>query len=146
MLFVARWPLTLGKAVQPSRFALSLFLATVLTSVNALKPPLIDDTAYLTLARHISHAPFDPYGFEQYWYAQPEPANHVLAPPVLPYWLALGMRLFGENILLLKLWLFPVAALFVFALGSLLRRFARPMEAPMLTFAVLSPVVLPALN
>ena len=43
------------------------------------------------MAQQIAKAPLDPYGFEQFWYQQPQPANEVRAPPVLPYWLGLGM-------------------------------------------------------
>lgn len=132
--------------MQSSRLALPLMLAALLTAANAFKPPVIDDTAYLALARQIASHPLDPYGFEQFWYQEPEPANHVLAPPVLPYWLGLGIRLLGERPVLLKLWLFPIAVLFAFSLNSLFRRFAWPLEAPMIVLAVLSPAVLPAFN
>jgi hypothetical protein len=132
--------------VQSFRLILPVVLAAVLTAANALKPPVIDDTAYLALARQIAGHPLDPYGFEQFWYQEPEPANHILAPPVLPCWLGLGIRLLGEQPLLLKLWLFPIALLFVYSLHVLLRRFARPMESPMLVLAVLSPAVLPAFD
>ena len=118
--------------MQSSRLALPLLLAAALAGANVFKPPVIDDTAYLAVARQIAQTPLDPYGFEQFWYEQPEPANHVLAPPVLPYWLALGIRLLGEKPMLLKLWLFPIALLFVGAFDSLLRRFARGMNSPLL--------------
>lgn len=129
-----------------SRLALPVFLAVALTAANALKPPLIDDTAYLLLARQIAHKPLDPYGFELFWYSEPEPANHILAPPVLPYWLALGIRVIGEEPILLKLWLFPIALLFAISMYALLRRFARSTAEPMLALAVFSPAVLPAFN
>ena len=132
--------------MQSSRLALPLLLAAALAGANVFKPPVIDDTAYLAVARQIAQTPLDPYGFEQFWYDQPEPANHVLAPPVLPYWLALGIRLLGEKPMLLKLWLFPIALLFVGAFDSLLRRFARRMNSPLLVLAVFSPAVLPGFN
>src|SRR5262245_20267232 len=117
-----------------------------MTAANALKPPVIDDTAYLALARQIAHDPFDPYGFEQFWYQRPQPANEVLAPPVLSYWLGLGMRLFDDNPVLLKLWQYPFALIFCLALHSLLRRFAKGVEAPVLVMATLSPAILSAFN
>lgn len=132
--------------LRVSRLALPVVLAAALTAADALKPPVIDDTAYLALARQMARDPLDPYGFEQFWYSEPEPANHVLAPPVLPYWLSIGIRLFGEQPVLLKLWLFPVALLFTISLQSLLRRFARPAAEPMLVLAVFSPAVLPGFN
>ena len=87
-------------------------LAVIVTLANAIKPVLVDDTAYLAYARQMAAHPLDPYGFTIHWYTVPEPAMDVLAPPVVPYWLALGMRLFGEHILLLKLWLFPFVWIF----------------------------------
>ncbi len=134
------------RACGAAGLALPVLLAAALIAADAVKPPLIDDTAYLALARQIAHHPLDPYGFEQFWYSEPEPANHVLAPPVLPYWLALGIRIVGEQPWLLKVWLFPIALLFVFAMRALLKRFARSMAEPMLVLAVFSPAVLPALN
>ena len=128
------------------RFFLPLILAIGWTGLNALKPPVIDDTVYLALARQMARAPLDPYGFEQFWYQAPQPANHIMAPPVLPYWLSLGMRLFGENIPLLKLWLFPFAMLFVFSVRALLRAFAPRLESPLLLLSVVSPAILPAFN
>jgi hypothetical protein len=125
---------------------LAILLAVAMTAANALKPPVIDDTAYLALARQISHAPFDPYGFEQFWYQQPQPANEILAPPVLSYWLDLGMRLVGDDPVALKLWLFPFALVFCLAVQFLLRRFAPGVENPALVMTALSPAILPAFN
>lgn len=121
-----------------------LALSLLVVIANAAKPVIIDDTAYLAFARHIAQHPLDPYGFAFFWYAHPEPAFEILAPPVVPYWLALGNRLFGENIPLLKLWLFPLVWLFAWAADDLLRRFAR--ESELLAVIVLSPAVLPAVN
>jgi hypothetical protein len=123
-----------------------LFLALVVTLANAVKPVVIDDTAYLTYARHIASHPFDPYGFSIYWYTVPEPAFEVLAPPVVPYWLALGVALFGEHVALLKLWLFPLVWVFAWAVRELLRRFARGTESRLLPLLVLSPAILPTVN
>ena len=78
-----------------------VFVAALVAGLNALKPAAVDDTAYLLLARQIAAHPLDPYGGELFWYAEPLPALHVLAPPVLPYWLALGIRLFGDQLPLL---------------------------------------------
>src|SRR5262245_39241028 len=105
-------------------FVHPLFVAAVVTGLNVLKPVAVDDTAYLLLARQIAAHPFDPYGGELFWYAEPLPALHVLAPPVVPYWLAAGMSLFGENVPLLKLWLFLFPLLLGFAVRSLARQFA----------------------
>ena len=123
------------------------FLAAfAVTTLNACKPVVVDDTAYLFHARHIAQHPMQPYDFELFWYYQPEPAMNILLPPVLPYWLALGIRLFGENVGLLKLWLFPFMWLLAVAVHSLFRRFmAFDSVAPSIAI-LFSPIVLPMLN
>ena len=65
------------RAVSPT---VSLWiLAVIFTSLNALKPLHIDDTAYYYVARNISQHPLDPYSFSSFWYDYPLPANQVLA-------------------------------------------------------------------
>jgi hypothetical protein len=123
-----------------------VLLALVVTVADAVKPVLIDDPVYLRFARHIAEHPLDPYGFTLLWYRVPEPAMEVLCPPVLPYWLALGVRLFGDTPALLKLWLFPLVWLFAWSLRELLRRFARGAESVVLPLVVLSAAVLPMVN
>ena len=125
------------------KHALPIFIALLATSLNALKPAAVDDTAYLIFAKHLSQHPGDPYGFEIFWYSYPQPAMTVLLPPVQPYWLSLGYRLFGDELTLLKLWLFPFALLLAFSVRSLLRRFAPDLEVPGLIAIVLSPAILP---
>lgn len=120
--------------------------AAALTVLNAAKLVVVDDTAYLLFARHIAARPLDPYGYELFWYRSPEPAMHVLAPPVVPYWLAAGVALFGEHLFLLKLWLFPFALALCLAARSLLRRFARGTEDVGVALLALSPAVLPLFN
>src|SRR5207249_2894070 len=88
----------------------------------------------------------DPYGFSVFWYDRPYPANEVLAPPVLLYWWAAAVRLFGESPILWKLWFFPFSLLLVIALRSLFRRFARGLETPLVWMMVLAPSILPAFN
>src|SRR5262245_32890858 len=118
----------------------------VLTLANAAKPLVIDDTAYTYFARQIAAEPTDPYGFEILWYDGAQPAFQVLAPPVLPYWLAGSMVLFGDEPVRWKLALFPFALALAAALRSLLARFAPGFETPLLWMAILSPPVLPFLN
>src|SRR5262245_1772546 len=102
-----------------------LVLAAVFTLLNCLKPLHIDDTAYYLYASHIARDPLSPYGFEILWKAEPCPANEVLAPPVLPYWWAAGITLFGDRPALAKLWLLPCVLVLVFSLHTLLGRLAR---------------------
>lgn len=121
-------------------------LALLMTLGNALKPPAVDDTAYLLFARQIATHPLDPYRFELFWYYRPEPAMGVLLPPVLPYWLAAGIALLGERPPLLKLWLFPVFWLFCRAAWTLLGRFAPGRERPGTALLALGPAALPLTN
>jgi hypothetical protein len=121
-------------------------LAVVYTVLNGVKPLQVDDAAYYYYARQIAEHPLDPYGFEIFWYERPLPAADVLAPPLLPYWWAVAIRLFGERPLLWKLWLLPFSLLFVWSLAALFRRFARGLELPLTVMTLLSPTFLPSLN
>lgn len=123
-----------------------LLIAAVCTGLNACKPLTIDDTAYYYYASHIAVHPLDPYGFEIFWYDHPQPANEVLAPPVLLYWWALGIRLFGDAPVLWKWWLLPFVTLLVGSLFVLFRRWASGLEWPLTVLVVFSPVFLPSLN
>jgi len=131
--------------VRPSRRWL-LLLALGYTLLNAPKPLLVDDAAYYYFAQQFARDPLRPYGFQMFWYQVPQPANEVLAPPVLPFWWSLGLRLFGETPWLWKLWLFPFAFLFVWGLDGLVRRFARGMAKPIVCLTVFSPSFLPSFN
>jgi hypothetical protein len=121
-------------------------LALLFTGLNSLKPLHIDDTAHYYYARQIAVHPLDPYGFEVFWYEQPEAAQHVLTPLLTDYWWALALRCFGERPWLWKVWLLPFSVLFVASLFLLLRRFARGLEATLTVMTVLSPTFLPSLN
>src|SRR5262249_24733663 len=77
--------------------AILLGLALIYILLNAAKPLHIDDTEYYYVARQISQRPLDPYDFEVFWYDIPQKATSVLAPPVVPYWWALALRLFGDQ-------------------------------------------------
>jgi hypothetical protein len=131
---------------MPSRRFLSLLLlASLYTGLNALTPLRIDDAAYETYARHIARDPLDPYGFAVFWYDVPMRANEVLAPPVLPAYLALARRLVGERPWLWKLALWPWALLLVWALADLFHRFAPGPRSEVVGpwLVVFSPLLLP---
>ena len=121
-------------------------LALIIVLTNAPKPVMIDDTAYLTYARQIAVHPLDPYGFTFFWYTVPDDAFEVLCPPVVPYWLALGIRLLGEHAAILKLWMYPFLLLFVWSVRELLKRFAVARINSFLLLIVLSPAILPTVN
>jgi hypothetical protein len=127
-------------------FLLLVTLAAVLTGLNAVKPLHVDDATFYFNAAQIASNPLDPYGYVMLRWSDAVPALHALAPPVLPYWWAIGTRMFGDRPVLWKLWLFPVALIFVASLAALLRRFAPSVATPLLVLLVLSPVFLPSLN
>jgi hypothetical protein len=121
-------------------------LAAVLTGLNAVKPLHVDDATFYVNAAQIAIHPLDPYGYVLLRWSDAVPALHALAPPVLSYWWAIGIRMFGDRPLLWKLWLFPAALIFVASLAALLHRFAPSVAMPLLVLLVLSPVFLPSLN
>jgi hypothetical protein len=114
--------------------------------LNLPKPLTVDDAAYYYFARHIAADPLHPYDFQMFWYEWPQPANTVLAPPVLPYWWSLALHLFGDRPWLWKLWLLPFSILLAGSLDALYRRFAHGMERPLVWLTILSPLFLPSLN
>lgn len=118
-------------------------LALALTLANCFKPLVSDDPSYVQFARHVAAHPLDPYGFD---FDGAMPANQVLAPPVVLYWLAGCIRLCGEQPFLWKLGLLPFCGLFVAVLHALGRRFARGLELPLTAMLVLSPTFLPSVN
>lgn len=124
----------------------ALFPALLMSAINALKPVHIDDTIYLTYANQILQHPSDPYGFEMFWFQRPESANHVLCPAGVPYWIALGMAIFGQNIPLLKFWMFPFALLLLAGLRRIMVHCRIPHRTSLLWMTAFSPAVLPGFN
>jgi hypothetical protein len=120
--------------------------ALLLTLLNAFKPITIDDAGNYQYAVQIAQDPQDPYGFEMFWGERPQPAFEVLAAPLLLYWWAGALKLFGDRPVLWKLWLFPFALLLAASLYRLLALFAPGLERPLLWLMVLSPAVLPSFN
>lgn len=123
-----------------------VMLAAVQTGLNAVKPLHVDDATFYFNAAQIASHPLDPYGYVMLRWSDAVPALHALAPPVLPYWWAAAIGMFGEQPVLWKLWLFPFALIFVASLAALLRRFAPSVATPLLVLLVLSPAFLPSLN
>lgn len=121
-------------------------VAVSLVALNALKRVTIDDTVFLTYARHIAARPTDPYGFEIFWYDLPTPAMDLLVPPVLPYWLGAGIALFGEHPMVLKLWLLPFGWLLAWGVRELIAEFAPSGGLPLLVICTLGPTIAPAFN
>lgn len=122
-----------------------VFLALLFTLLNAVKPLHMDDPIYYDYATEFARHPLNPYDFS---YGSPHtiPGNHLLVPPVLPYWWGLGLTLLGNQPVLWKLWLFPFALLLSGSLWGLYRRFAPGLAVPLLWMTVLSPALLPSFN
>jgi hypothetical protein len=126
---------------------LALLLLTVLHTLgNVAKPLHIDDAAYFYYARQAAHHSLDPYGFQMFWWSNPEPANEVLAPPLLPYWWSMALRIDSDHPWVWKLSMVPFSLLFISSLYSLFRRFAHGLEMPLVWLTVLSPTFWPSLN
>ncbi len=128
-----------------------LLCAAIMCLANAFKPAVVDDTAYLWFVPAIIENPLHPYGeppdgFPLIWYGYGQGAYTLLIPMVVPYWLAMGAALFSDELVVLKLWLFPFCLIFTLALTALLRRFASGYEKPLLVATALSPTFLPSLN
>jgi hypothetical protein len=123
-----------------------VLLATILTVCNCAKAIHIDDAAYVAYAAHIAEHPLAPYAFAVYWGDELQPANDLLAPPVLLYWTAAAMRCLGEQPWLWKLALWPLHVLLAFSLHALLSRFARSAVMPLVWMIMLSPALLPSTN
>jgi hypothetical protein len=123
-----------------------VMLSAVMTGLNAVKPLHVDDATFYFNAAQIAADPLDPYGYVMLRWSDAVPALHALAPPVLPYWWAAAIRMFGDRPVLWKLWLFPFALIFAASLAAFLRRFAPSVAMPLLVMLVLSPVFLPSLN
>ena len=100
---------------------------------------------YLSYAKEFAAHPLDPYGF-QYGCPAAGPANHLLVPPVVPYWLGLGIKLFGDNPIVLKWWMWPFAFILAWAVDFLASLFSPTLRCPIVWLAVLSPTVLPGFN
>jgi 4-amino-4-deoxy-L-arabinose transferase-like glycosyltransferase len=123
-----------------------IILASIVTLCNSIKPLHIDDAAYAALAAQIAENPLAPYAGAIYWDYQWQPANEVLAPPVVLYWTATAMSLFGNEPWLWKLSFWPLHVLLVGALFALLRRFTGPAALALTWMTGLGPALLPSTN
>jgi hypothetical protein len=134
------------ETARTTPFATLLLVALAFLLLDAFKPLHVDDTAYYFYARQAAAHPEDPHGFFVFWYERPQPATEILVPPVLPYWLAPAVRLFGERPLVWKLWLYPFCVLLTWSLHDLAKRFAPGLQWPLVMLTLFSPVLLPGLN
>jgi 4-amino-4-deoxy-L-arabinose transferase-like glycosyltransferase len=124
-----------------------------LLAALALAPPLvlldaavsIDAPVFVAVARQIVAAPADPFGFRMVWDpTSPEAAVFNRNPPLLSYWLALWIAVFGEREPALHAALLPFPLIAALAFRGIARRLAGATLAPTAllvatpSFAVLS--------
>ncbi len=121
-------------------------VALVLTTLNALKPIVIDDVDKIYFARQVASDPMHLYGFTIYWAQDVQPAWRLGLPPVMLYYVGAAYKLVGESPVLLKLFFLPIYWLMTWGAWSLFRRFCRGMESPLLWITAVSPAILPGLN
>jgi 4-amino-4-deoxy-L-arabinose transferase-like glycosyltransferase len=83
----------------------------------------IDGPVFVEVALQILSDPFDPFGFEMVWDpTSPEAAVFNRNPPLLSYWLAPFLGLFGESDLAIHLALLPFPLMAAYALFGVARR------------------------
>jgi len=135
----------ISKASKSFPIITVIFSAVVLTVLNAIKPIHMDDNVYIAYGKEFIDHPLKPYDFN---FGSPNfiSANQLLVPPVLPYYLGVGIKILGNNPILFKIWLFPFALTLSVSLCFLYRRFALGYEIQLLWFTVLSPAILPGFN
>ena len=92
-----------------------LLVAVIATLATVVQPLEFDDPTYYVYAWSFLQYPLDPYGGGR---------MATLVPPLLPYWGAVTMWLFGESIPLVKAGLFPFAVLLTLGIDTLAKRLA----------------------
>jgi len=91
----------------------------------------IDAPVFLAVTRQILAAPGDPFGFEMIWDpSSPRAAEFNLNPPLLSYYLAPAVALFGEREVWLHAWLLPFPVLAALSFLGIARRTGGPALAP----------------
>jgi 4-amino-4-deoxy-L-arabinose transferase-like glycosyltransferase len=100
-----------------------LVLAPLLVLIDAAVS--IDAPVFVAIARHILEAPADPFGFQMVWDpTSPAVARFNRNPPLLSYWLALWIGLFGEREPVMHAALLPFPLLAALAFRGLAKRLA----------------------
>jgi 4-amino-4-deoxy-L-arabinose transferase-like glycosyltransferase len=101
----------------------ALAVAPTLVFLNAAVS--LDAPVFLAVARQILAAPLDPFGFEMIWDpTSPQAAEFNQNPPLLSYWLAPVIAVFGEWEPALHAALLPLSLLAAFCFWGIARRLA----------------------
>ncbi len=72
-------------------FAIIFYLPFANKAIN------IDDTAFVYMAKQITKDPLRPYSFELEWLSRTGKATHILDTPLVSYYMAAVISLFGPN-------------------------------------------------
>ncbi len=124
-----------GPLRREALWVAALALAPLLVLLNAAVS--IDAPVFIAVARQIIAAPADPFGFQMIWDpTSPNTAVFNRNPPLLSYWLAPWIALFGERetVMHTALLPFPVIAALAF-LGCARRLAGRGLEPALLLVA-----------
>ncbi len=93
----------------------------------------IDAPVFLAVSRQILAAPADPFGFEMIWDpTSPHVAQFNHNPPLLSYYLAVWLAIFGEREWVLHTSLLPFPLLLGLSFYGIAARLARPALGPTL--------------
>ena len=106
----------LFSGLTKSKYSLLLFLWIALTFINVNKAFHIDDTFHLKAAEYLVNHPDEPMSGIINWGDKPSPMYSYNQPPLFFYLIAIVIKLFGPNEIVLHLLLsiFTFLALFFF--------------------------------
>lgn len=112
------------------------------------KPFHIDDTVVLHVAARILENPLRPFDGDLFWLNEPGPLFEVTTnPPLVSYYLALWIALFGEREWVLHGAMLLFVGLIAWGMVRLSTRFLPPQSAPLAVIALMvAPAVLPSVN
>jgi hypothetical protein len=129
----------------------ALWLSICWTSFTASRGLVLDDPAYLALAKVWAKNIAEPYGpppqGEMFnWYGKPQPFFTILAPPVVPGWLMVGLRAGITSSSSLHFWMIPFAWIYAYALLGIARSLNLNHPRWAVSVAVFNPATFLGLN
>jgi 4-amino-4-deoxy-L-arabinose transferase-like glycosyltransferase len=120
-----------GSRLREDLLVAALAVAPLLLLLDAAVS--IDAPVFVAVARQIVASPADPFGFQMIWDpTSPDTAVFNRNPPLLSYWLAPWIALFGERETVMHAALLPFPMIAALAFLGLARRLARDAVRPAL--------------
>lgn len=117
--------------LRESLLVAALVLAPLLLLLDAAVS--IDAPVFVAVARQIARAPADPFGFQMIWDpTSPDTAVFNRNPPLLSYWLAVWIAVFGEREAVMHAALLPFPVIAALAFLGIARRLVGAALAPAL--------------